>query len=362
MSKKKKILYIVEAMGGGVYTYIVSLTRKLVNDFDIYVAYGVRKQTPQNFKDEFDSRVHLIEVKNFTRSVNLLKDLNAYGEIKAIQREISPDIIHLHSSKAGVLGRLAFRNVNSRIFYTPHGYSFLMADQNALKRFIYRFVEKVSAVKNCQTISCSIGEHQETLNLTKNATYINNGIDVDQLENLTKDLQKTVTNEKDFVICTVGRISYQKNPSQFNEIAKRLPKTKFIWIGDGELRSELTANNIEITGWLNHREVLAKVQQSNVFLLTSLWEGLPMALLEAMYLEKICVVSDVIGNHDVIQNNRNGFVCVNTEDFVSTISNILTNKDSVNNRLKLSAKRDINHIYNVDTMASEYKKVYEASL
>ena len=63
MAEKKKILYIVEAMGGGVFTYIVDLANELVNSYDMYIAYAVRKQTPENYKDYFDKRIHLIEVK-----------------------------------------------------------------------------------------------------------------------------------------------------------------------------------------------------------------------------------------------------------------------------------------------------------
>lgn len=61
MAEKKKILYIVEAMGGGVFTYIVDLANELVNSYDMYIAYAVRKQTPENYKDYFDKRIHLIE-------------------------------------------------------------------------------------------------------------------------------------------------------------------------------------------------------------------------------------------------------------------------------------------------------------
>lgn len=60
MAEKKKILYIVEAMGGGVFTYIVDLANELVNKYDMYIAYAVRKQTPKNYKDYFDKRIHLI--------------------------------------------------------------------------------------------------------------------------------------------------------------------------------------------------------------------------------------------------------------------------------------------------------------
>ena len=81
MAEKKKILYIVEAMGGGVFTYIVDIANELVNSYDMYIAYAVRKQTPQNYKDYFDKRIHLIEVKNFVRQL--------------IRRKISPHFLKL---------------------------------------------------------------------------------------------------------------------------------------------------------------------------------------------------------------------------------------------------------------------------
>lgn len=101
MATKKKILYIVEAMGGGVFTYIVDLANELVDTYDMYIAYAVRKQTPSNYKEYFDKRIHLIKVKNFARAINATKDIAAFFEIRKIAKEIKPDIIHLHSSKAG---------------------------------------------------------------------------------------------------------------------------------------------------------------------------------------------------------------------------------------------------------------------
>ena len=119
MAEKKKILYIVEAMGGGVFTYIVDLANELVNKYDMYIAYAVRKQTPKNYKDYFDKRIHLIEVKNFGRAINPTKDIAAFFEVKKIAAEVKPDVIHLHSSKAGAIGRVAFDG-KIPMFYTPH--------------------------------------------------------------------------------------------------------------------------------------------------------------------------------------------------------------------------------------------------
>ena len=137
----KKILYIVEAMGGGIFTYIVDLANELVNEFDIYIAYAVRPQTPSNYKSYFNKKIHLIEVKNFCREINPQKEIAALKEVKKIYNKIKPDVIHLHSSKAGAIGRIAFDGNKIPLFYTPHGYSFLMENYNPLKRYIFKMIE-----------------------------------------------------------------------------------------------------------------------------------------------------------------------------------------------------------------------------
>lgn len=139
---KKKILYIVESMGGGVFTYIVDLANALAEEYEMYVAYAVRKQTPSNYKDYFDKRVHLIKVNNFERAINISKDLKAFFEIKKVAADVKPDVIHLHSSKAGAIGRFAF-NGKIPLFYTPHGYSFLMENYKPMKRIMFKKIEKI---------------------------------------------------------------------------------------------------------------------------------------------------------------------------------------------------------------------------
>ena len=157
MAEKKKILFIVEAMGGGVFTYIVDLANELVNVFDMYIAYAVRKQTPADFINYFDKRIHLIEVRNFKRAISLPKDIRAFFEIRDISKNVQPDVIHLHSSKAGALGRWAFNGKKIPLFYTPHGYSYLMQNHSIVKRTIYKIVETICGRRNCITISCKYG-------------------------------------------------------------------------------------------------------------------------------------------------------------------------------------------------------------
>ena len=355
MGEKKKILYIVEAMGGGIFSYIVDLSNELINYYDIYIAYAVRKQTPQNYMDYFDKRINLIKVENFCRSINPIKDIKAMLELKQIEKKIKPDIIHLHSSKAGAIGRIAF-NGKIPMFYTPHGYSFLMENCNAIKRILFKSIEYICAKRKCVTISCSAGEHLETLKLTKKAVYVNNGININELQ---KNIDKTEKINHPFTVFTLGRICYQKDPTLFNEIAKQLSDIRFIWIGDGELRNELNSSNIEVTGWVDRMKAIKYAVNADVFILPSRWEGLPISLLEAMYMKKICIVSNVIGNRDVIINNYNGFICLNADDFIKKIKTVRINDfDSVVE----NAHNEILKKYNTQIMASEYKDIYENSL
>ncbi|MFR4881774.1 MAG: glycosyltransferase [Coprococcus sp.] len=354
MAGKKRILYIVEAMGGGVFTYIVDLANELVNKYDMYIAYAVRKQTPKNYKDYFDKRIHLIEVKNFGRAINPTKDIAAFFELKKIAAEVKPDVIHLHSSKAGAIGRVAFDG-KIPMFYTPHGYSFLMENCNPTKRRVFKLIESVCAKRNCTTISCSVGEHQETLKITKNVAYVNNGINMEELQEIVDQTEK-VTHP--FTVFTLGRICYQKNPTLFNEIAESLPDVKFVWIGDGELRDQLTSENIEITGWADRSTAIRYAVNADVFLLPSRWEGLPISLLESMYMKKACVVSNVIGNRDVIHNGENGFVCTKVEDFVKVIEEC----QDENGKLTERAYQDILKMYNTKVMAEQYSKKYEMAI
>lgn len=351
--EKKRILFVVEAMGGGIFTYIVDLANELCKKYDMYIAYGIRRQTPKDYLDYFDPSIHMIYVENFTREISPMKDIRAFSDIKRIAEKVKPDIIHLHSSKAGVVGRLAFDGKEIPLFYTPHGYSFLMQNYKPLKRLMFKSIETICAKRNCTTISCSPGEQEETLKLTKRAKYVNNGINLEELEKDLKDIEK---GEHPLTVFTLGCICYQKNPKLFNLVAESLPDVKFVWIGDGDLREELAVPNIEITGWMDQKDALRVSMNADIFLLTSLWEGLPMSLLEAMYMKKLCVVNDVIGNHDVIQNGQNGYVCRTVEDFVKAI------ESTGNEGLVEKAYRDLMKRYNTEVMAEKYSQIYENSL
>ncbi len=341
-------------MGGGVFTYIVELANKLVEEYDLYIAYAVRAQTPKDYKDYFDKRIHLIKVENFIRAIRPVKDIKAGFEIRQIVKEINPEIIHLHSAKAGILGRLFLNTRKHKLFYTPHGYSFLMENCHPLKRSMYKGIEKIFGLTKCKTICCSVGEYKESLKVTKSSSFISNGIDINILNNQMQNVKVEKHNKP--IVFTIGRICEQKNPSMFNAIASSMPNVDFVWIGDGELKEQLTSENIKITGWISREEVIKYAMQADIFVLASLWEGLPISLLESMYMKKVCIVSDVVGNRDVILDGRNGYVCKNTEHFISRIQE---NVDNLNQEVAQNAYESIIDTYNTDVISVLYSKEYK---
>ena len=211
--------------------------------------------------------------------------------------------------------------------------------------------------KKCTIVACSEGEYKESLKLTKNATYINNGVNIKEIDSVVKDSSIKNIDTKNLKICIVGRIGFQKNPKLFNQIAEQFPQIQFTWIGNGELKDELKSPNISITGWTKRADVLSNLEKNDIFILPSLWEGLPIALLEAMYLGKICIVSNVIGNRDVIINGKNGFICNELEDYCNVINEIQQEKYNLA-QIQKNAKEDVLQEYNIDITSKKYIELY----
>lgn len=357
-------------MGGGIFTYMVELTNRLAEKHEVYIAYATRPQTPVNYRDYFDERIHLIEVENFVREIDFVKDYRALKEVKNIVKEINPSVVHLHSSKAGAIGRIGINGRQIPLFYTPHGYSFLINNHGVLKRITYWSLEMILGFKKCKTISCSRGEHENTSKITCNSTFIENGVDLVRLNEMV-EIPGAKRAEGPLTVYTMGRICGQKNPVLFDEIARRLPSIQFVWIGDGDMREFIISENIRVTGWMNRQAALQEAMKADVFLLNSYWEGLPMSLLESMYMYKPCVVSDVAGNHDVISEGENGYVCKRASEYVDVLKRlerIYTDAgcpDSEKQMLESmvqTGRKDIETIYNVRSMAEKYSNVYEQAM
>lgn len=173
---------VCEAFGGGVFAYVAQLCNDMCREFDVYLAYSFRPQTPKNYKEVLDERVHLIQVKSFGGSIfNIAKDIQVIKELRAVAKDVNPDLIHLHSSIAGGLGRLAFSGKDIPVVYTPHGYAHILMGKGGLKLKGYEIMEKVLGKRPCITLTCCKSEDDVAKTLTKRTAYVETGVNLKDL-------------------------------------------------------------------------------------------------------------------------------------------------------------------------------------
>jgi len=355
--EKIKIVHISETFVTGVYTYIrqVSSYSESNGNFKTYIIYsGERNETDENLiKKDFSSEAVMINI-NMTREISFFKDIKALFRIIRQIRKIKPDVIHTHSSKAGVLGRVAAAFYpKAKLFYTPHSYSFIRNDISESKKKFYRYVEKIITKLFGGTI-IAIGDHEyEEARKIGKAVLIRNGVNINFVSQFKKDL----SNPK-LTIGTSGRIYRQKNPELFNQIALSMPDYNFVWIGDGDLKAALTAPNIRVTGWSTYEQTLNAVGGLDIFISTSSWEGLPFNIIEAMALSKPIISSDIEGNKVTVNENENGFICATADDFVNGIKKL--ENPALRDQFGKESFAIANNIFNLDKNIVDIINVYSA--
>ncbi|MAW96012.1 MULTISPECIES: glycosyltransferase [unclassified Leeuwenhoekiella] len=315
--QKIKIVHLVEALGGGVYTYFINLTQVLAADprFDVTVIYSDKREQidPDRIAQDFHPQTNLIVIP-MMREINPSGDYKAFKMIRKELLHIKPDILHVHSSKAGILGRFAHllsRGIQAKLFYTPHGYSFLRKDVSTFKRGLFYAIEFFSQ-KICggTIVACGDTELYHSKKFGK-AVLVRNGINHQEIAPITK-----TKNSKIEKIGILARTTAQRDPALFNQLALSNPEIEFIWIGDGELRHLLTASNITITGWFKENQKgIAWLEKLDVYLQTSLWEGLPIAVLEAASRKIPVIATNIIGNKDIIKSGKTGYLFEKAEEF-----------------------------------------------
>ncbi len=333
-----KVVHVVEALAGGVTSYFKDLSIYFgeeckFNEIETTIIFsGRRKEVDlKKIESEFSKKITLSEIemyREFSPIPDIVSTVKLYKKLKAIQ----PDVVHLHSSKAGVIGRLACLPLYSKpkIFYTPHGYSFVRKDISRTSRKIYWLIEKyIQLLFGGTTIACGDTEYEFAKKIGKSLLN-RNGIAIEDIRKHCSPFEnKTLT------IGIVARITFARNPSMFNEIANLFPNYQFVWIGDGELRHLITAPNIKVTGWfMESKKVLEELNKFDIYLQTSLWEGLPIAVLEAMAMQKPVIATNIIGNKDVVENGETGFLF----DDIHELKGLLEVLENANTRKKFGGK------------------------
>ena len=360
------IIHVVEPFAAGIAAFVKALTETMPNDLHI-VVHGERKpvMSAAEVKKSFPKKnVRFIRWHHAQRAINPFKDLFAIGELFTIIKKLKhrgfADAVHLHSSKSGILGRAACRMAGiTNVVYTPNGASFL-AGKNRMSNFFYQQLEKIANGFGGQVICCSESEYKEYKRLGINAYYVNNGI------TLSKPIVSNNKKDTRFRIVTTGRIVDQKNPSLFNSIAtyfENHDNIEFTWVGDGEPfnKKQLTAPNIHITGWLAEEQVKNIVANADVYISTSLYEGLSFGLLEALNLQKPVLLTDCIGNRDVVRGGVNGDYFKSEPEAILKILNYFNNQDMLTVMGKYSRELCIAN-FDQSVNFSNYRHIYAKNL
>ena len=360
------IIHVVEPFASGIATFVKSLVENLQDDLHIII-HGERESVMRSaeVKRYFPvSNTRFIRWPSAQRSLSVRKDTAAFWELYTILKQLKQqdriDAVHLHSSKSGFLGRLACRLARiTTVVYTPNGAPFL-AGESKIMKYIYGRLERFASFLGGKTVCCSTSEWEAYHAMGIEATCINNGVTLEG--NAERPSTTTTPRSNRFRIVTSGRIVDQKDPAFFNAIAQYFEEFddfEFIWVGDGEERRHLTAKNISITGWVSPAATNNFISGGDIYLSTSHFEGMPFAVLEALALKKPVLVTDCIGNRDLVYGGLNGDLFRDKEEAILKILRYYNNREMLSVMGEYS-RQVCAQQFDVHTTFNSYRELYKS--
>jgi len=396
----KKILFIVtQSEFGGAQHFLAHLIdglRVSANHYEIVVAAGPRGDDKAGLLSFLEKKgINTRHLKHLKRGINPLFDFLGLIEIRKLIKKEKPDTIFLCSSKAGVLGSLAARisfRVNPRnylrksakspkVIYRVGGWVF-NDPRSSLSRAFYKFIEKFSAKWKDIIIFNSEHDRKQAIELKikskKKLLTIYNGIDIKKLdfllrEKARKELLKKIPDSKfqilnSIIIGTIANLYPAKGLEYLIEASYKLQATSykliFIVIGEGREREKLEnliekyhlEKNFFLPGAIP--DAYKYLKAFDIFVLSSVKEGFPWTILEAMAAEVPIVATKVGGVPEIIQNNQSGIIIEpkNLKQLAEAIKKLIKNPE-LKNKLSREARKTVEHKFTLNKMASKVEKL-----
>lgn len=300
------MLVITRSELGGAQTVVVQLANALCREHYVVLVAG---EGDGKMWEMVNDRVVCERCPHLQRSISLGSDILAMRELRRVYRRHRPDVVHLHSSKAGTLGRLVFPS--KKTVYTVHGFDSVRV---AHRRFLY--VEKVLQYMCGAIVAVSHYDYKNLMGegIRRNLSTVYNGIAqpaAASLGDIPSLLSTYALSRYSKIVLTIARVASPKRPDLFIDVARRLPDYGFVWIGNLEEVTGYGAlpDNCHFVG--NIPNAGAYCADADLFMLASDYEGLPMVILEAMSFGKPVVASDVGGISEIVRNDVNGYVLPN---------------------------------------------------
>lgn len=323
-----------------------------------------------------------VYIPELGREISFKKDIKAFFKLYSIIKKEKPDIIHTHTAKAGTLGRLAAICAGVPVkIHTFHGHIFDGYFSPARAK-IFLFIERFLALFTDRIIIVSKAVKEEIVNKLKITNDsksmviplgldLNNFINCDRLKG--KFRKKNNLSEDTMLVGIIGRLVPIKNHKMFLDVAHRikdvLPKLKirFVIVGDGECRNEIElyakkigiSDSVIFTGWVDGLpDIYADL---DIVALTSLNEGTPVSLIEAMASAKPVIATDVGGVRDVAKDGWSGYLVhdQDVEVFVNKLS-ILLNDPSLRKRFGINGRETVTAKYSKERLIKNIDALYKS--
>lgn len=344
-----KILQIITLCElGGAQSVLVNLANSLCKQHEVIVAAGEGDGKMWNLLDRSIRQEHL---PSLHRALSPLHELKAIWEMRRLYTKYKPDIVHLHSSKAGMLGRVAFPK--SKVVYTVHGFDSI--------RIAYRkYLPIEKAMQNrCQAI-VGVSQYDErnlrSEGITSHVGMVYNGIYPPV--QLNANPFERIQGYEGKVLC-IARLAPPKRFDLFLKVASLLPQYAFIWIGNQHEVTEKHTPNVFFMG--NVPNAGAYNAYADVFMLPSNYEGLPIVIIEALACGKP-VVASAVGGISELLDGSNGFAVENEAKVMAEkIAYILSDR-ALYSRMAEAARQTYLRSFTVDKMVDGYMRIYERIL
>jgi len=316
-NKKIKILHLFYLIGG-VGTSIELIAKNTSNDeFEHVIINGAPKADIPLADHQF--KIYHLKLD---RDIKPIKDLQLIFQLIKICRKEKPDIIHAHSAKGGIIGKLAAWKTKTPCLHTPQAYSYL-STSSALKQLVYKKIEQSLKIAPHKILASSKSEATRAINDLKYSK--NSVITFPNAINPIEKIPDLSTEKKwpDEYICTVGRPSYQKNIELMidiiDELKKEKPDIHLVIMGVGSYSPNTRSvtqkisklgleKNVTMLKWTSREDIFHIIKHAKLYLSTARYEGLPYAVIEALALGKALVLSDADGNRDLVDDGKNGFL------------------------------------------------------
>lgn len=383
----KKIVRIIARLnvgGPAIHTVLLSEALNRGGYVDILVIGSVSESEGDMSYFAEQKNVKPVVIPEMKRDISFVDDIKAFFQLCSIIRKERPDIVHTHAAKAGTLGRLAaiVSGVPVKI-HTFHGHVF-DGYFSPFKAKIFLTIERFMALFTDRVITVSDAVRDEIVHKLKvtsdkKCVVIPLGLELDPFlgcEKRSGILRKEFGIGDDVVLVgIIGRLVPIKNHKMFSDAAKMIIDNrpakgiKFLIIGDGEMRPWLEdytnklgiEQNVIFTGW---RKDLAPVYSDlDIVALTSLNEGTPVSLIEAMASAKPVIATDVGGVRDIVIDGENGFLVKSNDvgGFSDKLIDLLSDK-AKRDRFGMCGRESVKMKYSKERLVKDIESLYEECL